>query len=110
MNRTVVAPCPECGERPPAADVAAMTLPTPFLVVGYGRMAGGEIVDPDTLCVDAYGMAILDGRALTWRQVSGPDESPALEFPDPLAAAAHWGGELLWPDGDILHLRHDCTM
>lgn len=86
-------PCAGCPACLPFRDRAGLVLPVPFVVAGYGRVVGDEFVARDSACVDAWGMALPDGRAVTVEVARGRVQ----QWDRPQEAAWHWGGYLLWP-------------
>lgn len=80
---------PQAAERVPMAEV--------FTLTGYGQVIEDEVVQPDELVVDAYGIALPDGRAVTYCQTSPGTRDPELRvWASVTEAANYWGAWVLW--------------
>lgn len=80
-------------------DPSAVPAATAVALVGYGRLAYGELVQRDDLIVDAYGMVLPDGRVVTYTDDPHGNRDPgARVWRSVDDAASYWGSCVLRPD------------
>lgn len=89
--------CPGCARCVPDLADDDNPLATAFALVGQGRYENGEFVRTEGLCVDAHGILLPDGRAVTYCQNSDGRDPVLHVWPTVDEAAFYWGSCIRWP-------------
>lgn len=80
-------------------DPSAVPAATAVALVGYGRLACGELFQRDDLVVDAYGMVLPDGRVVTYTDDPHGNGDPGARVWPSVADAAHYWGSCVLRQG-----------